>query len=98
MGMPLTLHSNHRNLEIRPHAKFPYKCSGARDHPERSASPECTRFIPKGALYVAEVHWVPRAVPRGTNVKMDKGKFCVHCALAKFVDIKIGPDHASSAA
>jgi hypothetical protein len=99
MGMPLSLHSNHRNLEVRPHARFNYKCDGARDHPERSASPECSRFIHKGQLYVAQTEWVPLPLPRlGVNVKKDVGKFCIHCALAKFVDIKIGAAHAPAVA
>jgi hypothetical protein len=88
MGMPLTLVSNHRNLEIRNHSRYTYLCDGG-------LSPTCSEFIRKGDQYVAQVEWrVARVVP---SVKIDTGKFCVHCALTKFVDIKIAGGHDAAA-
>lgn len=86
--MRLTLVSNHRNLEVRQHARFIYHCDGA-DHKPHPPSPQCEKRILKGDMYVAQVEWQQqhgRAVPL---MKVDIGKFCVHCALSAFVDIKI---------
>lgn len=81
--MRLTLVSNHRNLEVRHHARFSYRCSGGK-------SPSCTGQILKNELYVARIEWTPqrgRAIP--LSIKTDVGKYCAHCALAHFTDIRI---------
>ena len=95
MGMPLTLHSNHKHLEVRQHARFTYACDGKPSIPVKDdGSQTCSLVINKGDQYVAAIDWKPqrgRAVPL---TKVDIGKYCVHCALRKFVDIKIGETHA----
>jgi hypothetical protein len=98
MGMPLELVSNHRLLEVRQHARFSYRCDGFEHLPSR-ASPTCERVIAKGHMYVAKVEWrKDRRDPyagASLDTKVDIGKFCAHCALALFVDIKIAGNHAS---
>ncbi len=86
MGMPLTLRSNHPLLEVRAHARLMYRCDGS--PMRRLRSEQCITFIQKGEMYVAEIKWLPRGI-RGCLVKTDIGKYCAHCALKHFVDIKI---------
>jgi hypothetical protein len=86
MGMPLQLVSNHRLLEVRGHARHSYRCDGF-EHSPSPASPSCDKVIQKGQQYVAKVEW--QHVGFGELRKADIGKFCAHCALVLFVDIKI---------
>lgn len=94
--MRLTLVSNHRNLEVRKQARFSYHCDGKSRLPVKGLPnvPECSGRISKGEMYVALVEWLPqsgRAVP--LSVKTDTGKYCAHCALALFHDIKVSEVH-----
>jgi len=94
MGMPLQLVSNHRLLEVRQHARHSYRCDGHhKDFPNLSSSPECEAVIQKGKMYVAKVEWEPQKI--GPHRKIDAGKYCAHCALALFADIKIAGGHAA---
>lgn len=94
--MRLTLVSNHRNLEVRQHARFSYACSSA-DRKPHPPSLSCEKRIEKGDMYVAVVAWEPAAGRAVPLMKVDKSKFCVHCALSSFVDLKIGAAHAQPA-
>lgn len=88
-GLRLTLVSKHRNLEVRNRARFTYACDGRPNLPIKGQVSGCVGRIAKGEMYVARIEWAPqrgRAVPL---VKTDTGKYCAHCALALFTDIKI---------